>query len=287
MLYPTSARFATVSVPGLTAEYARLPPGTGPSITAGHAIGVAITPQRRATWCVGSCVKRSERRCGPLAPGTVFVAPAEGLDWSEWTDVSESVEMWLDADLLSETSMLAGGPSRVKFEYHEVRSDPVIVNVASMVRQLLLSGAPSATRLEPTAAFLAEHVLERYHGLRLPRSGPIRRLDRSVLARVAEYIDAHLQRPVTLLELARLAGRSPHHFAKAFKASTGSAPHAYLAARRMERALVLLQQTQNPVKEIARLVGFESLTHFRSRFRRAWGETTGAYRTVGRPRRAA
>jgi AraC family transcriptional regulator len=279
---PAIDRFATMSVRGLTADYTRLPPGTGPSITAGHAIGVAFTPQRRAAWWVG----RGERRIGPLAPGTVFVAPAEGLEWTEWSDASESVEMWLDPRLLGELSQLAGGPSPVRFEYHEVRSDPVVVNVASLVRESLISGDAGGS-LESAAVFLAGHVLERYHGLRLPRSGRIRKLDRAVLARVADYIDAYLQRSVGLLELAGIAGQSPHHFAKAFKATTGSAPHAYLAARRMERALILLQQTRHPVSRIARLVGFESVTHFRTRFRRAWGESTAAYRTAGRPRRVA
>ncbi len=59
---PTITRFATVSVGGLTADYTRLPPGTGPSITAGRAIGVVFTPQRRAAWRVG----RGERRAGPV-----------------------------------------------------------------------------------------------------------------------------------------------------------------------------------------------------------------------------
>jgi AraC family transcriptional regulator len=279
----TIARFATLSVPGLTADYTRLPPGTGPSVTAGHAIGVAFTPQRRAAWRVGA----GERRAGPLAPGTVFVTPAEGLEWSEWSDASESVEMWLDPGLLGELSQLAGGPSRVAFEYQEVRSDPVVVNLASLVRESLISGETGGTRLERAAVFLAGHVLERYQGLRLPRAGRIRRLDRAVLTRVADYIDAHLHHRVGLLELARIAGQSPHHFAKAFKATTGSAPHAYLGARRMERALILLQQSRYPVSRIARLVGFQSLTHFRARFRRAWGEPTAAYRTAGRPRRVA
>jgi AraC family transcriptional regulator len=280
---PAIERFATMSVAGLTADYTRLPPGTGPSITAGHAIGVAFTPQRRAAWLVG----RGEPRVGPLAPGTVFVAPAEGLEWTEWSDASESVEMWLDPRLLSELSQLAGGPSPVRFEYHEVRSDPVVVNLASLVRESLISGDGGGARLESAAIFLAGHVLERYHGLHLPPSGRIRKLDRAVLARVADYVDAYLQRSVGLFELARIAGQSPYHFAKAFKATTGSAPHAYLAARRMERALVLLQQSRHPVSRIARLVGFESLSHFRRRFQRAWGESTAVYRSAGRPRRAA
>jgi len=275
--HPTVERYTTLTVPGLTADYSRLPAGRGPSLTAGHAIGVAFAPQRRATWGVG----RAARRSGRLAPSTVFVAPAEGLDWYEWSDVSESIEMWLDPALLSELSLLAGGPARVAFDYHEEPADPVVVSLASMVRQALISGHHLG--LESLPLLLARHVLERYQGLSLPPAGRIRRLEPAVLARVTEYIDANLPHPLALLELAAIAGVSPYHFAKAFKATTGSAPHAYLAARRMERALVLLQQTRLPVSQVARQVGFESLPHFRASFRRAWGEPTAAYRGAGRP----
>jgi AraC family transcriptional regulator len=279
--HPPVARFTTLSIPGLTADYTRLPPGRGPSITAGHAIGVAVTPQRRAAWRVG----RMQCRSGRLAPSTVFVTPAEGLDWDEWSDVSESIEMWLDPAWLGELSRLAGGPSQVTFDYHEEPADAVVVNVAAMVRRAMISGRHGVNGLESAPLLLARHVLERYRGLRLPRSGRIRKLDRAVLARVTEHIDANLQRPVSLLDLAGMAQLSPFHFAKTFKATTGSGPHAYLASRRMERALVLLQQSRLPVSHIARQVGFESLTHFRLSFRRAWGEPTSAYRRAGRPRK--
>lgn len=282
MTYSPVVRSVTLSIPGLTADYTRLPPGRGPSLTAGHAIGVAITPQRQAAWRVG----RLNHRSGRLAPCTVFLTPAEGLDWDEWSDVSESIEMWLDPGLLGELSLSAGGPPRVTFDYHEEPADSVVVNVAAMVRQAMILGRHAVNGLGSVPLLLARHVLERYQGLRLPRSGRIRKLDRAVLARVTEHIDANLQRPLSLLDLAGIAQLSPFHFAKTFKATTGSGPHAYLASRRMERALVLLQQTRLPVSQIARQVGFESLTHFRVSFRRAWGEPTAAYRRAGRPRKS-
>lgn len=274
-------RSASLSIPGLTAEYVRLPSGREPSTTCGHAIGVAFTPQRRAVWHVG----RSRRRVAPLPPGAVFVVPAEGLEWDEWSDVSESVEMWIDPPLLDELSSRSGGPPRVTFDYHEAANDPVVVSAASLVRQSLLSGSPAAARLESLPLLLAAHVLERYRGLRVRRTGRTHTLGRAVLARVTEYIDAHLERPLSVLALARVAGQSPWHFAKAFRATTGAPPHAYITARRMERALVLLQQTTLPVRRVARLVGFESLSHFRASFRRAWGESTAVYRRTGRPPR--
>jgi AraC family transcriptional regulator len=282
MIHPALVRSLSFGGPGLSADYSRLGAGTGPSTTAGLAIGVAFTPQRHASWTVGGAA-----RSGSFTPATVFVVPAEGIEWHEWTDVSESVEMWLDPELLAELSQLGGGPSRPSFDYHEVASDPVVVNVASLVRERMFSGDSPPAPMDSLALLLASHVLERYCGLRLPRAGRIRKLEPALLGRVTDYIDAHLGQPLGVLELARIAGRSPYHFAKAFKATTGSSPYSYIAARRMERALVLLQQTPLPVSHIARQVGFESLSHFRRSFRAAWGEPTSTYRRAGRPRRAA
>ena len=43
-----------------------------------------------------------------------------------------------------------------------------------------------------------------------------------------EFIHANLDRNIHLEDLARAAGFSSFHFAKLFKASTGSSPHQYL-----------------------------------------------------------
>jgi AraC family transcriptional regulator len=275
-------RFARISVPGFTAEYTRLLPGTGPSTTVGHAIGVVFTPQRRAVWDIAGTTTRS----GSLAAGLVLLVPAGGLEWREWQDVSESVEMWLDPMLLAELSLNAGGPATVALDYHETTDDPTIVSVASMVRQYLLMGGRSLEQVESLGILLGRHLLERYQGLRPSAGDRIRKLDRASLARVTEFINAHLDRGLKLIDLARIANRSPYHFAKAFKVATGASPHAYINARRMERALVLLQQTRLPVHRIAHLVGFQSLSHFRTRFRLTWGEPTTRYRSAGRPRAA-
>jgi AraC-like DNA-binding protein len=53
---------------------------------------------------------------------------------------------------------------------------------------------------------------------------------------VREYIDRHYTRPLTVDQLAKLAGLSTYHFIRAFRAHAGQTPHQYLRARRIERA---------------------------------------------------
>jgi AraC-like DNA-binding protein len=99
---------------------------------------------------------------------------------------------------------------------------------------------------------------------------------------VREYIDRHYARPLTVNRLARLAGLSPYHFIRAFRAHAGQTPHQYLRARRIERAKELLVTTPMPVTEICDAVGFQSLGSFSSLFRKLTGETPAAFRAARR-----
>ncbi len=111
-----------------------------------------------------------------------------------------------------------------------------------------------------------------------------RRADRTTrdLPGVREYIDRHYARPLTVDRLASLAGLSPFHFIRAFRAAMGLTPHQYLRNRRIERAKELLVTTPMPVTEICDAVGFQSLGSFSSLFRKLTGETPAGYRAKRR-----
>jgi AraC family transcriptional regulator len=96
--------------------------------------------------------------------------------------------------------------------------------------------------------------------------------------RVCDYIDADLHADPGLSELASLIGLSTEHFCRAFKASTGMPPHAWLVARRIECARQLLERTTLPVEEIAARVGYAEPSHLARMFRRAHGLSPTQYR---------
>ena len=102
------------------------------------------------------------------------------------------------------------------------------------------------------------------------------------LARVREQIDRHYAKPLTIEQLAALAGLSPFHFIRAFRAAFGQTPHQYLRARRLERAKELLATTAYPVTEVCGRIGFHSLGSFTTLFRRQTGETPAGYRAARR-----
>jgi AraC family transcriptional regulator len=130
-----------------------------------------------------------------------------------------------------------------------------------------------------TAAVVA-HIVEAFGGLKLG-NGP----SRGALAvwqerRVKEIIDANLDGEITVMQLAAACGLSGHHFSRAFRHSTGVAPHQWLLQRRIEKAKQLLRQSRLPLSEVAAVCGFAHQSHFTRVFARLVGVSPGRWRRL-------
>ncbi|MEO3434509.1 AraC family transcriptional regulator [Inquilinus sp. CAU 1745] len=132
-------------------------------------------------------------------------------------------------------------------------------------------------------AYLASRFTDRGSFPLAARGG----LSPGVLRRVTEFMDAHVDRPLCLGDLAGVAGLSAFHFARAFKRSTGQSPHDYLLRQRIERAKRLIETGQGSLAEIALSCGFSGQSHFTARFRQVTSLTPGQFqRATGASRRA-
>jgi hypothetical protein len=78
----------------------------------------------------------------------------------------------------------------------------------------------------------------------------------------------HLDEPITVRQLARLAAMSPRNFARRFGDATGTTPIRWLTHQRILRAQDLLVATTLPVEVIASRVGFGTAVNLRQHFRR-------------------
>jgi AraC family transcriptional regulator len=99
------------------------------------------------------------------------------------------------------------------------------------------------------------------------------------LRRVTDHMGNHLDRDVTLAELAALVGLSPHHFCRAFATSTGLPPHRWLVERRVERAKEMMAaHPRLGLTEVALAVGYAGQSALATAFRRVTGTTPSAWR---------
>ena len=111
---------------------------------------------------------------------------------------------------------------------------------------------------------------------------PVPACQDDLLGAVLEWAGAHLAEDISVDTLARRALMSPRSFARRFKATTGTTPHAWLLGQRLAAAEALLEESDAPVEEIARLVGFGTAAGLREQFARRRGVSPRAYRQTFR-----
>jgi AraC-like DNA-binding protein len=86
-------------------------------------------------------------------------------------------------------------------------------------------------------------------------------------------VEAHLDHPVTIEELARKVGMSVSVFKRKFRGAFAESPREWMIQRRLDRARHLLARADRNVTEVIHEVGFESVSHFIHRFRRRFDVT--------------
>jgi transcriptional regulator GlxA family with amidase domain len=99
---------------------------------------------------------------------------------------------------------------------------------------------------------------------------------------VLAWMERHLDREVTVEELAARAHMSPRTFARRFQQETGTTPYRWLLGQRVLLARELLEGTDETVDAIAARAGFGNAATLRHHFARWVGTTPQAYRRAFR-----
>jgi AraC-like DNA-binding protein len=106
--------------------------------------------------------------------------------------------------------------------------------------------------------------------------------DQSAMQRVIDHVNANLDKPLPVSELAEVSGLSRAHFSRVFAESEGLPPAEFVLQQRMQRAAKLLTNAAFlPVKEVAIMSGFDDANYFSKAFRRVYGINPTEFRTTG------
>ncbi len=117
-------------------------------------------------------------------------------------------------------------------------------------RLLALVHDPTGTTLSNDAAngYLAAILAEYVH--------LAKHVKEPMLAKVVEYTERHINRPIRLEELARYVGLDKHHFGRKYKALTGRTPIEDVQCRKAIYAKHMLQEAPSrTLNDLARYVG--------------------------------
>jgi AraC-like DNA-binding protein len=160
-------------------------------------------------------------------------------------------------------------------------NDARLHSVLKAMMDEMEAGAPGwreviGAQIKQLAIYLLRaHInVQRSDEVELSRVGVVDRR----LRRALEFMHDNCGRELALAEIAAAAYLSEFHFARLFKKIIGTAPHAYLAGLRIERARRLLAATDLPIIEVGAQVSYASQSHFTKIFREATGLTPQAFR---------
>lgn len=93
----------------------------------------------------------------------------------------------------------------------------------------------------------------------------------SVVDRLCEYIDTHLDHKLSREDLAELVHLNPDYLTHLMKKETGMSIKSYVIKRKMETAQQMLRTTSMPISQIAYAMGFNNFSHFSQVYRKTLG----------------
>ncbi|UCI05178.1 helix-turn-helix transcriptional regulator [Mesorhizobium sp. B1-1-8] len=168
----------------------------------------------------------------------------------------------------------------------ELRYKPGVGLLDETVRHLSLALLPALRAPEQVNQLFIDHVMLAFAIHTAQTYGGMQTLIKPLRGGLAAWqerlskdmINSDLAGSVSLRDIASACGLSESHFSRAFRRSTGLAPHAWLLHARVEAAKEMLRKREGSLLEIARACGFADQSHFSRVFTRRVGQSPGSWR---------
>ena len=238
-------------------------------------LSMQLSAGLRLDWHSGS-----EAGSAQVDAGSLTLHGRSSCDRSSWTGSYDRLLFELDLKHLERLTEGRFPGGRIDVAERWIFKDARIEHLLKVMRLELRQGA-LAGRLfgEQVGNSLAILLAEQYAVVAPAMFATRGRLPKSRLSKVHEYVEAHLDRNMSLSELADTAAMSPYYFARLYKQATGISPHQYVIQRRIERAKELLRDPGISVFEVGVRVGYLDPKHFRDMFRRETRITPSEFRS--------
>lgn len=228
-----------------------------------------------------SCRRGGYSHRGMAVHGDVDIIPADTPSRWEMKERDTGIALSLSPELLQAVAEQCDlDPARMEIRNRFQLRDAQLENIAWALKAEIESDYPSGRVYLDSLALAAASRLVRSHSTAAPAPGAYGRIPDRRLRQVFAYVEEHLDRDVSLAELASVAGLSVTHFKTLFRESAGLPVHQYLIRRRVERAKSLLGETDLSISRIALETGFAHQSHLSRHMRRLLGVSPKALREM-------
>jgi len=239
-----------------------------------YSVAVHLRPMRREMWRNGRFLADAA-----LEAGTVFIVDMRQDPRVLVRDPWHSMHVYLPISTLSACAEENGMPAFAGLadEGPAGLDDPVMRQLADAASAVFAHPhRASGLLLDAILDAVCIHMIGRHGVARRAMQGRPHGLAPWQERRAKELMEAHLD--LSLSDLARECGLSVAHFGRAFKRSTGMAPHQWQLSRRISRAQAMLAGSALTIAEIALACGFSGQSHFATAFRESTGIAPGRWR---------
>ncbi|MFC5742089.1 helix-turn-helix transcriptional regulator [Dyella tabacisoli] len=206
--------------------------------------------------------------------GDIDLTPAQSIGGFDADERSDSLEVRVPIGFLQRVAdeMHVCG-ARTAVETRHLLQEEGLTHLVLAIDAEHSAGSPGGRLyMDSLGVALAVQLLARHTGpLKPTREG----LSALQIQRIVDFIEAHLDTPLSLSQLADVAGVSRSYLQREFKSKRGTSIHQYVVSRRVEKARVLLLNRSLPASEVALAAGFSHQSHMARWMRRLLGVTPG------------
>lgn len=218
-----------------------------------------------------------------IGPGDIGIAAPFSPGYGSWPSM-RAIGLAIDVASLR-SSFGNAWPARLRGEViSQVFRDP-IVEATMMQIAYTHAGRVTDSALVHAAQLVVHQLLDDPDPKAEPETeaASIYPLEEAKLKMLDQHIADHMQRSISVDELASISGVSRHHFSRRFKAKTGQSPYQYILAAKLDKAAETLAKDHSlSVTDISGSIGYENPAQFAKAFRRRFGAAPRLWRSMKR-----
>jgi AraC family transcriptional regulator len=211
-----------------------------------------------------------------MTAGALCISPSHEPFSLRWSERLEIIKVTLSRPLVEETAASLNMRGDIIIPERHGDFDAQISHLSQALWAETDAGFPLGRVFgDSIGVALATCLLKRYNEATAQSSVP-GKLSPRIWKHLQHFVEEHLESEISLEDMAQVAQLSPYHFSRCFKETTGTSPHQYLIARRIDRAQKLIADPALSLAEVALQSGFSDQSHLTRHMKRLLGVTPKA-----------
>lgn len=208
-----------------------------------------------------------------LSPNTYFEVKLQSNVKIAAFSISEKIVKNVSFDIFKKNNNF------YNFNYKlSIKNNFLSNSIKSIIELAVVGECLSGIKVKYLASAIVAEIFEKYSALYVAEKKNNNELNQNSLQKTLNFIESNLHKNISADQLAAMSGVKYAQFSRLFKATMQVTLHQYIIQRRIEKARILLSETELKIVEIAQECGFSDQVHLTRLFNRSLGISPAAFR---------